>query len=145
MWHERGIDAGGTAPRRLRHFFDPAPANPQGWQRANAEYWSEHFDGFAEFFFGQCFNEPHSTKLREDCVGWALETTPDALLRRRGSRRRRSAEQVRDWAERVTAPTLVIHGDQDLISPLERGRAIAEQTRGELVVLEGAGHIPLAR
>ena len=127
----------------MRHFFDPAPANPQGWQHLNAEYWSEHFDDFAEFFFAQCFNEPHSTKLREDCVGWALETTPEVLLADAAAAA--GAERLRGWAERVTAPTLVIHGDQDQISPLERGRAIAEQTRGELVVLEGAGHIPLAR
>jgi pimeloyl-ACP methyl ester carboxylesterase/predicted glycosyltransferase len=128
-----------------RHFFDPAPANPQGWQRLNADYWSEHFDAFAEFFFGQCFNEPHSTKLREDCVGWALETTPDAIGAGAVSTAGTGAEQVRGWAERMTAPTLVIHGDQDAISPLECGRALAELTRGELVVLEGAGHIPLAR
>ena len=128
-----------------RHFFDPAPPNPQGWHRANAQYWSEHFEGFAEFFFEQCFNEPHSTKLREDCVGWSLETTPDAIAAAAVANAGVSAEQVRDWAASVTAPTLVIHGDQDLLSPLEGGRALAEQTHGDLVVLEGAGHIPLAR
>src|SRR5690242_21849154 len=31
--------------------------------------------GHLEFFFGEMFPEPHSTKQREDCVGWALETT----------------------------------------------------------------------
>ena len=126
-----------------RHFFDPAPANPHGWQRLNAEYWSQHFDDFAEFFFGQCFNEPHSTKLHEDCVGWSLETTPDAIGAGAVSTAGTGAEQVRGWAERMTAPSLVIHGDQDAISPLECGRALAEQTHGDLVVLEGAGHIPL--
>ena len=27
----------------------------------------------------KCFNEPHSTKQIEDCIGWALETTPETL------------------------------------------------------------------
>ena len=40
---------------------------------------------------------------------------------------------------------LVIHGTKDRISPLRRGQALADATGGQLVVLEGAGHIPLAR
>ena len=41
----------------------------------------------------------------------------------------------------VTAPTLVIHGDEDPILPLDHGRAIAEAIAGAtLLVLEGAGH-----
>jgi hypothetical protein len=31
--------------------------------------------GHLEVFFGEMFPEPHSAKQREDCVGWALETT----------------------------------------------------------------------
>jgi predicted glycosyltransferase len=45
----------------------------------------------------------------------------------------------------VRCPVLVIHGDNDRITPLERGRRIAELTGGELVVLEGSGHAPIAR
>ena len=30
---------------------------------------------------GSCFTEPHSTKQIEDCVGWALETTPESCSR----------------------------------------------------------------
>ena len=40
---------------------------------------------------------------------------------------------------------LVIHGTKDRISPLRRAERLAEATGGALVVLEGAGHIPLAR
>ena len=60
------------------HFLDPLPTDPSGWRRLNAKYWSEHYEDFVEFFFGECFNEPHSTKPREDCVEWAFETTPDS-------------------------------------------------------------------
>jgi predicted glycosyltransferase len=52
---------------------------------------------------------------------------------------------VRGWAARVSTPTLVIHGDDDRISPLARGETLARETGGRLVVLHGAGHIPLAR
>jgi predicted glycosyltransferase len=56
-----------------------------------------------------------------------------------------STTAVLDWASRVSVPTLVIHGDDDRISPLSRAEILARATGGELVVLEGAGHIPLAR
>jgi pimeloyl-ACP methyl ester carboxylesterase/predicted glycosyltransferase len=125
------------------HFFDPAPTDPDRWERMNVNYWAEHWDDFAEFFFSECFSEPHSTKPREDCVGWALETNPDVMLA--DVTRMGQPATLREWAERVTVPTFVIHGDDDHITPLAAGQAIAEQTGGELVVIEGAGHIPLAR
>lgn len=124
-------------------FFEQPPERPQGWDRLNAQYWLDHYDDFARFFFDECFPEPHSTKQREDCVGWAAETTPEVLLT--DVQALVSPDTVLDWMERVASPTLVIHGDQDRISPLRRGEMLAERTGGDLVVLEGAGHIPLAR
>src|SRR3712207_9485667 len=48
--------------------------------------------------------------------------------------------------ERVRAPSLVIHGDEDLIVPVENGRMLAERLpHAEYVELEGRGHnLPLA-
>ena len=41
----------------------------------------------------------------------------------------------------IAAPTLVIHGDDDPLFPLEHGRALAREIPGaELLVLEGVGH-----
>jgi pimeloyl-ACP methyl ester carboxylesterase len=124
-------------------FFEPYPLEPESWERLNAQYWLDHFEDFAEFFFSQCFPEPHSTKQHEDCVGWAGETTSEVLLASVGSEL--DAETIMGWAEKVSVPTLVIHGDDDRVSPLARGEAVARSTHGDLVVLEGAGHIPLAR
>lgn len=61
----------------VERFFEPYPADPQGWEKMNARYWQDQYEDFAEFFFSQCFTEPHSTKQREDCVAWAIETTPE--------------------------------------------------------------------
>ena len=124
-------------------FFEPAPAEPIGWDRLNMNYWLERYDDFAEFFFNQCFSEPHSTKPREDTLRWALETTPEVLLA--DVTQMCPEPTMREWAARVTVPTLVIHGDEDRIAPLDNGRDLAATTGGEIVVLEGAGHIPLAR
>ena len=40
---------------------------------------------------------------------------------------------------------LVIHGDQNICQHVDRGRELAEKTGGEVIVLEGAGHLALAR
>ena len=45
------------------------------------------------------------------------------------------------WASKVSAPVLVIHGDMDEICPIEDGRAIADSApNGELFVVEGGHH-----
>lgn len=124
-------------------FFDHVD-DPQGWQKYNAHYWLQHYDDFATFFFSQCFPERHSTKQREDAVGWALETTPQILLAE-ATAPEPDRDTVLGWCAAVDGPVLVIHGDRDLISPLARGEVLARATGGELVVLSGAGHIPLAR
>jgi pimeloyl-ACP methyl ester carboxylesterase len=124
-------------------FFDPYPSQPEGWERQNAQYWLDHYEDFVDFFFAQCFSEPHSTKQHEDCLGWASETTPEVLLA--DAQSIVGPETVRRWAARSSVPTLVIHGDDDRVSPLARAETLARETGGELVVLEGAGHIPLAR
>ena len=114
------------------------------WAKYDTAYWKEHHEDFLWFFFGMCFPEPRSTKQIEDCVAWGLDTTPDVLVADANAAwpDRETAEQ---WCRAITSPVLTIHGDRDMISPLSRGQRIAELTGGRCVVLEGAGHIPLAR
>jgi pimeloyl-ACP methyl ester carboxylesterase/predicted glycosyltransferase len=117
---------------------------PSGWARYNRRYWLERYEDFLWFFLGQCFPEPHSTKPIEDGVGWGLETT-GAVLAAESAAGYPDPEALTDWCARFNGPVLVIHGDNDLISPIGRGETLARLTGGELVVLEGSGHIPLAR
>jgi pimeloyl-ACP methyl ester carboxylesterase/predicted glycosyltransferase len=124
-------------------FLNPCSADAEGWARLNARFWTDQYVKFAEFFFAECFSEPHSTKQREDCVGWAGETTPEVLLT--DSAASSSPEEVEAWASRVAVPTLFIHGDDDRISPLRRAELFQRLTGGEVAVLEGAGHMPLVR
>jgi pimeloyl-ACP methyl ester carboxylesterase len=48
-------------------------------------------------------------------------------------------------AERIGVPALIVHGDEDLIVPVENGRMLAARIPGaEYVELRGAGHnLPL--
>jgi pimeloyl-ACP methyl ester carboxylesterase len=50
-------------------------------------------------------------------------------------------EGVEHLLARIAAPTLVLVGDEDVATPIERARAIAAGIRGaELAVIPGAGH-----
>ena len=124
--------------------FDEPYVSTEGWAKYNRHYWLDHFENFLEFFFAQCFSERHSTKQIEDGVGWGLESTPEVLIAMEGAPRPDEAT-VRGWCAASRCPVLVVHGDKDRISPLRSGRALAEATGGALVVIEGGGHIVLAR
>jgi pimeloyl-ACP methyl ester carboxylesterase len=124
--------------------FEEPYTSTEGWAKYNRHYWLDHYQDFLEFFFSQCFTEPHSTKPVEDSVGWGLETSPEVLIAESHAPWPEEAT-VRGWCAASRCPVLVIHGNRDQISPLRRGRALAEATGGALVVLEGAGHIPMAR
>ena len=124
-------------------FADPLPVD-EGWAKFNQHYFRRDFPGFIDFFFSQLYTEPHSTKQFEDSVGWGLETTPEVLIAESHAPWPDEAT-LRGWCAAGRCPVLVVHGDDDQISPVRRGRALAEATGGALVVLEGAGHIPMAR
>lgn len=136
------------APERARipETFTRDLDSYEGWEKYNVHYWRSNYKEFAEFFFAQCLSEPHSTKPREDCVGWAMETSPEVLLAEaRTDVTDPDPATVHDWSSRVDSPVLVIHGDDDRVSPISRGEALAEITGGELLIVKGGGHIVLAR
>ena len=54
--------------------FDDELETDEGWAKFNRHYWLRDYRGFLEFFFGEMFPEPHSTKQIEDGVAWGLDT-----------------------------------------------------------------------
>ena len=125
------VPEGGTDPR-------------EHWLKYNREYWLENYDDFLWFFMGQCFSEPHSTKGIEDGVEWGRETSAEVLVAE-SEAPRPGKETIEAWCARITSPVLAIHGDDDHVIPVDRSEKIVAGTGGELVLLEGGGHIPLAR
>jgi pimeloyl-ACP methyl ester carboxylesterase len=117
---------------------------PEHWAKYNRQYWLDHYEDHSWFFFGQCFPEPHSTKPIEDCVGWARDTD-GAVLVVETRWQRPTTEMVEDWCARISCPLMAIHGTDDHLVPVQRSEMLAGLTGGELVLLEGSGHIPLAR
>lgn len=133
-------------PHRGVATFDDVLDTYDGWAKENRHYWLDDWPGFAEFFFDQLLPEPHSTKQHEDSVGWACGTTAEIMLCDHGSASPRAdPDSAAEICRRVRCPVLVINGDHDMCQPPERSRIVAELTGGELVVMEGSGHLPHAR
>ena len=130
--------------RAIVQAWDKELDSDEGWAKYNRYYWLRDYRGFLEFFFSQMFNEPHSTKPIEDCVGWGLETSGETLVAME-SGKDLDAETARELAGRVRCPVLVIQGSEDAITGPGRGVALAEATGGDLVMLEGSGHGPHVR
>jgi pimeloyl-ACP methyl ester carboxylesterase len=116
-----------------------------GWGKWNRHYWVEHYEDFLEYFFSQCLTEPHSTKQREDAVGWGLETDAETLIATQVAPRLQDEDGVRELLSRIDCPVLVIHGNEDSVRPWESGARFAELAGGELTILEGSGHLPHTR
>jgi len=125
--------------------FEDEFDDPQGWEKYNHSYIRSNHAGFLEFFFGEMFPEPHSTKHVEDAVAYGLDSAVEVLLMDEAEPVAATKEETEEICRQVRCPVLVVQGDRDNCQPLERGLALAELTGGEHVLLEGAGHIPQAR
>ncbi len=119
---------------------------PQGWQLFNRTAWREEWQAWISFFFSQICNEPHSTKVYEDVVGWAGQTNGEIMVSMI------DADCVGDSPDRVAktlrsiaCPVLVIHGTHDWCQPFARGAHMARLAGAELVALGGSGHLPPGR
>jgi pimeloyl-ACP methyl ester carboxylesterase/predicted glycosyltransferase len=140
------VYAGGGEPLAARSVYswEDELETTEGWASYNKHVWLRDYRGFLEFFFSQMFNEPHSTKPIEDCVGWGLETTGETLVTAEyGSMP--GPSEARELAGRVRCPVLVIHGTADAIVSSTRGIALAEHAGGDVVLLDGSGHGPHVR
>src|SRR5215210_3089968 len=133
-------------PRWQRQSYEDDLGRDEGWARFNRHSWRRDYPGFLDFFFREMFQEPHSEKQIEDCVGWGREIG-EALLEHTmdAPPAYTTPEEAEALVAGVRCPVLVVHGELDRITAPERGRRAAELTGGELVVLAGSGHGPTAR
>lgn len=130
------------SPERLRTFFEPRTSF-KGWDKYSADYWRRNYPDFLDFFAHQVHSEPHSTKLIEDFIGWGEATTGEVLIQTIAEGAFPSAAEL---CGRITCPTLIVHGTDDVISPVSTGRALhAAIANSQFVEMEGSGHAPLAR
>ncbi len=141
------LDVG--VPPNLRADFEIELDSYEGWELHNRHAWRSEYQRYLEHFFSRCLIEPHSTKAFEDAVAWGLETTPETLLDTRDAQIAGMTpvlgQPVEQLCEAITCPTLHIHGDLDEITPHSWALALSEKLGGDLVTVEGGGHLLQAR
>lgn len=136
-------------PHRDHVPWDKPLANTDGWNKYNKHNWLKgDYDDFLQFFFAQMFSEPHSTKQIEDAVTWGRQVSPQTLADTTAGRLGCDGAVCSDieaLCALVTQPVTVLHGSDDHVRGPQYGERLAELTGGNLIIVEGAGHGPLAR
>lgn len=135
----------GKPPPARSVSFDDRLETDEGWAKYNRHFWRRDYHAFLEFFFSQCFTEPHSTKQVDDAVDWGLETDAETLLLTHDTDWL-DDDAVLDLCAAIRCPTLVIQGDSDAVTGPDRGYTLAAAVaNARLVTIAGGGHIPNAR
>jgi pimeloyl-ACP methyl ester carboxylesterase len=132
-------------PWRVQYGFHDDLETDEGWAKLNEHYWRRDYPGFVRFFFGELTSEPHSTKVLEDIVGWALEGSVEAMLAEGNVENPWTLEAVEAVCRDVRCPLLIVHGTNDHCQPVSRAHRLAELTGGRLVIVDGADHLIPAR
>ncbi|MGQ0632550.1 MAG: alpha/beta fold hydrolase [Sporichthyaceae bacterium] len=146
-WSPTTIILRAAAGRGLSGLFLRRPLLARSWGKFNGVHWRRNYRDFVEWFMRTATSEAHQTKTYEDAVAWAMECDPETLIRSWAadnaappSRRAQLA-----LARRVQVPVLVIAGTKDKITHVSNARLLARVTRGRLLAIEGADHVPEAR
>jgi pimeloyl-ACP methyl ester carboxylesterase len=94
----------------------------------------------AWFLYGEETRTRFPDRIEEDIVHRAkIPTTPGGYF---GQLRAAMGHDTWDELATLAVPTLVVHGDADLLVPTDNGRFLADRIPGaELVLLPGAGHM----
>lgn len=127
--------------------WDQVLDDPTGWQLFNRHVIENRHRDWIEFFFGAQLVESHSSKAFEDAVGWALESTGAILADSEEAQELEppSEDEIRAIIARLAVPILVIHGSEDVCQHVTKGRELASLSGGDLVEMNGSGHLALAR
>lgn len=136
-----------TPPHRwyAENDFETRRPAYDGWAKLNRHHWLEDYPDFARFFFEAICTEPHSTKVIEDCVEWAVQGSVESMIADARAPFSLTAAEVEAICRRVSCPMVLVHGDRDHCQPLDRARRLAEISGAPLIVLAGADHLTPAR
>ena len=128
----------------------------EGANRYNRHFIRDHYAEFATWWAELCLPERHSTRPLEFTLDMALDTTPEVILATLDAggvaelgcvaeAMRPGGALLRQLAEQVRCPTVVVQGALELIAPTPWAAALAEDTGGELFMIDDAGHSPGSR
>jgi pimeloyl-ACP methyl ester carboxylesterase/predicted glycosyltransferase len=141
-----GASIGPRFPYATAEHFVAESERFENWDKQKRAYWLTNYPDFADFFMRKVFTDPHSTKQIEDGVDWARDTTGPILVKTVEAGWIAPEFDVGEGMYRkIRCPMLMLHGDDDQITPYAGAQLVAEITGAELVTFPGGGHNPLGR
>ena len=134
-------------PGRFKYVrFEEELATDDGWAKENIHFWRRDYRAYLEYFFGQAFPEPHSTKQIDDGVDWGLDTDPETLAATKRTPTSIDTETFAAMCASIQAPALVIQGTGDRICDVTQGAGLAAAIPGaRLELIAGGGHLVMSR
>jgi pimeloyl-ACP methyl ester carboxylesterase/predicted glycosyltransferase len=145
-FHGERID--GIIPIAASHAWGVAVdrSADERWEMYDPEFWRSDWEGFVRFFFDECCSDAHSTKLFEDTVRWALETTGETIATVSEAGPSYELDEFEAAVRSIESPVLLIHGTGDRIIVPESSDVLQSMIpHAELLLIDGAGHIPIGR
>lgn len=128
-----------TGPGRS-HAVKAEPENTAKLLGRGARSAEEAYRIACEVLYSPSFALAHADFIEQQIRDRASRPVPASVFQAQ----RAAAWEHDTWEQlpQITAPTLVIHGTNDLVMPVGNGRILAERIPGaELVELQGAGHL----
>jgi len=112
------------------------PVNP--WILENAV---THFSETLQLAANYCFPKEAPEEWRRSIAAHMATCPPESLY---WDFRVCNEWDARDRVNEITFPTLILHGDKDVLTPLKFGTFLQENLgNSKLIVLNGAGHMPM--
>lgn len=130
---------------RLGHDFDADLPAYDGWAKINRHHWRRDYADFARFFFSAIATEPHSTKVIDDCVEWALEGSVDSMIADADAPPPPDPEAVETMCRALDRPMVIVHGELDHCQPIARAERLRELTGAPMIAMRGADHLTPGR
>jgi len=130
----------GASPGGRRHVRGD-PAAGALLRRAHDLSVDEWFEGLMPHLFGRDYLQRNRPRLRRLATWWAQHPQDPRAL----ARHWQAWEHFDRWEDlpRLRAPTLLLHGSCDSLSPPANGRSLAARIPGaRLELMEGLGHSP---
>lgn len=126
----------GGAVDAAKPWTGPRPSRP-----AAANFGSDQVR--LEAFYRMCFNEPKADGLVNAAVAWGLDAEPGLLDATDYGADLVPLHSTSEVVYGPRGPGLLIHGEEDLVAPVEYTRKLAALRQDfQAVVLEGRGHAP---
>lgn len=121
--------------------FTKRHEKPVGWQKFNLEYLCSSYPDFVDFFCDEILPENVPASVKALAREIALNTDGLTLANAALARGVHGYESANSYLE-IQCPTLIIHGKDDPIIPVETAILIQRLSSAKMVLLDNVKHMP---